>query len=481
MQMNIEAFERIGTFFRGRLIGPYQTNGVRWMLSREDQNTGGLRGGILADQMGLGKTIQVLACVAGHPSPKPTLVVCPKSLIDQWRRECKKFLGIDALVVTTHAVNNRLVSAKDIETARIVITAYPTIAEAGVKKMKLKALGDNPLLEGVEFHRVVFDEAHNVKNKNCGSYKNALRIRADIRWGLTGTPITRKKRDLAAILGVLGGCGDEPMRSLVLRRTLEDVAQVAERLRLPPCLIQTVNVDFSPEETEAYESLKLEGSMLLAAYEATEGRRSDGLGAIIEVVTRMRQMCSDPQMVHEGRGDGGEFLGVPSKRAAVVAHVASQTGKTVVFTHWNRELSGIVADLEALGIETVQLNGRMNSEDRNESIERFCEAGADGCDVLVSHIEVGGVGLNLQAAQNIVIASPAWNAASELQCIGRAHRTGVEHVVKVYRFVVSDTIDEYILGVQQQKLDAAAEVLEDARISASLNGVSLKTVKAIFE
>lgn len=462
---------------RGRLVPPYQTAGVRWLLDRE--MCVGVKGGVLADEMGLGKTVQVLCTILGNPSPAPTLIVVPKSLVRQWVQACKTFIGVDPLVLERRDTMPGRVTRAEVAAHRVVLTSYPAIG--GPER-------SNVLLE-VPFKRVVLDEAHAIKNCKARLHKNAVMIRAEIKWALTGTPITRRKADFVALMRFIG-CPVESRdrlrelkRVYVLRRTLEDVAAMSERLRLPPIEMRLHAVPFATdEERRMYADLKEEGRLRLRAFQ-TVGSGDNTMGHIIEVITRLRQTCVNPQLVIDGRGETGTWDTPITKLRALTELVAAQPAgsKTLVFTHWTNEATGIAEALRGLPLEVVMLNGSMSGKARDAAVSAFTAGSAD---VLVSQIEAGGVGLNLQAATHVYINSLHWNASSELQAIGRAHRIGVEHKVIVTRLAISGTVDEYIYRTQRVKLDYAADVLEDRRILQNLmahNKMTLNDMRNIFE
>ena len=115
-----EALHRVYENLRGRLIVPHQVDGVRWMLERELES--GTKGGIVSDEMGLGKTVCVLATMLGNPVDGPTLIVSPKSLVDQWKNECLRFTGIQPRIVRHKDL--RTMTALDLGEARVILTTY---------------------------------------------------------------------------------------------------------------------------------------------------------------------------------------------------------------------------------------------------------------------------------------------------------------------------------------------------------------------
>lgn len=464
------AMRRIYDNFHGRLIVPHQTDGVRWLLGRE-LGDDGIKGGILADDMGLGKTACMLAVCVGNPRLEPTLVIVPKSLVDQWVTECQRFVGTRPLVVRTADVKRMAIA--DLSSAEIIVTTYEA----------LKVKEPNPLF-AVRYGRLIMDEAHAVKNARSAKSRSASKVHADIKWCVTGTPITRRKRDFLALMrciGVESSDYDMMRREYVLRRTFEDASRACERLRLPPLDLKLHAVPFESEEEKAfYIDLADEASMRVKAY--AEGLRSEDntMFQIIEVIMRLRQSTVNPQLVCEGRRDLPAWTGTATKVNELVRLMGLQPkgSKTIVFTHWNTEATAISDAVHTrLGLNVVRLCGSMTQNARRDAVTAFTTN--PSVNVLISHIDVGGVGLNLQVATHVYINSLAWNPATELQAISRAHRLGVAHPVEATRLVIRGTIDEFILNMHDEKLGYAAEVLGDQRIRAKLDTPDLRQLQRI--
>jgi len=423
------------------------------------------------------QTIQALCTIIGNPSGRPTLIVAPKSLVSQWAQQAFQFLRIKALIVTCKDLGK--LTEEDIMQHRIVITGYSSFQKKG---------GENPLLN-CDFQRIILDEAHAIKDPSTIAHKTLRQLKATVRWCLTGTPVTRSRKDFLHTMRFIGAPADmsvETMRTrYMLRRTLAEVAENCERHRLPPCSIAVHSVPFmSPEEQAMYDDLREEGRMLLRASEAVG--TAEGLQHLIELITRLRQMTTHPQMVFDGRGDDEVWNQAVTKVEALVNLVAQHPpgSKTIVFTHWKREASVISEALSSrLGLSIVKFDGSMHTVARSAAIASFLQPG--GAEVMVAQIEAGGVGLNLQAATHVYINSPDWSAAKELQAIARAHRTGVDHKVHVTRIIVQNTVDEYVFKVQDRKLGYAAEILGDQKICGLLKhhntAITIRDMKNILE
>lgn len=463
-----EALNRIYTNLRGRLIVPHQTDGVRWMLERELFE--GVKGGIVADEMGLGKTIQAIAVCLGNPLPNPTLILAPKSLVEQWCRECEKFTGIRPLLVKKKDLTR--LSPGDFVGTPFIVTTYESLRHKGPLNALMMC----------HFGRIILDEAHVIKNSRTQLYGLVTQLRSHVKWCLTGTPISCKKKDLKTLVGFLGA-GDieyKDMRQYVMRRVFKDLCANCERLRLPPLRLNNHVVSFeTQEEKDLYMDIADEVGLRIRAMENDVEGEDDG--CILETLMRLRQATVNPELVYEGR-KMGVWNGNVTKINELVRLISEQPrgSKTLIFTHWHTEANAILDALDArLGLTAHRLYGGMSMEARDSVVKAFQDDPSVAA--LVLHIDVGGVGLNLQTATHVYINSLDWNATNELQAIARAHRLGVDHVVHATRLVMAGTVDEFILNMQQNKLNYAAEVLGDERLRDSLDISNIRDLKKISE
>ena len=483
MEILKNAMQRVKTGLRGRLIIPYQAQGVIWMLKRELVRPK-YPGGLLCDEMGLGKTIQTIATMIGNPQPT-TLIVVPKAVVTQWVDACVRFMGVSPHVVTS-STYPKLASLKpdDFQDHKIVLTTYPTVS--GFDRGKNQV--DNPF-HMVNWSRVICDEVHVIKNHKSKVWQSVTKLEAPIRWGLTGTPVIRNLREFANLMLYVGAVAltKESLMSMsrtyVLRRTKEDVARITERLRLPPLDIRLVSTPFrTPEERQMYDDLIEEGRLRLRTIQAQGQTEENTNMHMLEMILRLRQLVVNPHVLVEGlrrkaandadadAEDVPPWTGGCTKLDLLMELIQEQprNEKTLIFCHWIGEMNAIEKRLQAyVGPQAVgRLEGSMSSEDRNKTIGRFMD---QGLNFLIVQIDCGGVGLNLQVATRVYINSLHWNAANELQAIGRTHRTGQTQKVVVTRLAIEDTIDEYIIQKQGGKLKIAAETLNDPRLISKLD------------
>ena len=464
-----EAFRRVYENLRGRLIVPHQADGVKWMLEREFAE--GAKGGIVADEMGLGKTVCVLATMLGNPVADPTLIVAPKSLVAQWERECIRFTGIHPVIVRHKDLYS--LTREDLATARVILTTYEC----------LRHKSPTNVLKLMRFGRVVLDEAHAIKNLKTKRSLAAAALNSGIKWCITGTPVTRKKTDFKALMQFVGVNVTnyaEMREKYALRRTFEDASKVSARLRLPALNMNVHAVPFETgDEKTFYKELAGEASLRIRALEQGIVSEDNTFADVFEVILRLRQAVVNPQLVCTGRSEP-DWTGGSTKLKELAKLISEQPrgSKTLIFTHWNGEATAIIDMLRTeLNLNAMRIYGGVSQHNRDAIVESFNTDSS--VDALVLNIDVGGVGLNLQAATHVYINSLDWSPSSELQAVARAHRLGVEHCVTATRLVMKGTIDEYILNMHDTKLGFAADVLGDQRIRTKLDACGIQSLKSI--
>lgn len=267
------ALEKMTSKLTGRLEGSYQHNGVRWMLYRELECS--IKGGILADDMGLGKTIQAIGLIRANPCP--TLIICPVSLVGQWRDELISFGAFRPIVLNS---SYKGILPKDIE---VVLTSYSSFQ------------GKNPpkCLTKTEWGRIILDEGHIIRNHKTRLNKEITKVQATRKWLLTGTPINNSNKDLRTLVTWIGGDASKSRNSTdickeyVLRRTQEGEAAINPRMALPNLDTVVKRLVFKyPEEQELYDNVEVYFQKQLESV-STSRRHM----AAIEGGIRLRQVC----------------------------------------------------------------------------------------------------------------------------------------------------------------------------------------------
>ena len=463
---------------KGRLFVPYQRDGVRWMLGMEGQ-TSGPKGGFLCDEMGLGKTVQLISVILGNPRDR-TLIIVPKSIITQWRDELNKF----APQVSVHVYDG---PERTTDThAKVTIAPYTL-------------LSDTTPLHRVSWDRVILDEAHEIRNKQSKTFKSVCELRTDIKWLVTGTPVFNSMNDFVNLCTFLGvpknfvqGRTKEIKDIYILRRTKEDLAKINDRLTLPPCYFENVELDMFPEEKALYECVFLEAQGIIQeAFRHAQSLNSKNM-VILECLLRARQCMIWPQMYLNGVAAQNEtkpevWKGRSNKMETLFRLLKEHpTEKSLVFCQFRGEMNYIQSQLDC---PVFRIDGSVSRDERVRQIEGFKRV--EGGAVFVIQIKSGGQGLNLQEATRVYITAPAWNPATELQAIGRSHRTGQTQTVHVKKLVYKEcnrfiSVEEEMMALQGHKSLVCSEVLNDERVKTQIPvnrtsaKISILDIKKIF-
>ena len=381
----------------------YQEEGIRWCVEKEITPKDGVRGGFICDEMGLGKTIMMLAVIVVNFIPR-TLIVLPNALMEQWKKEIHDKLGHSALIY--HGENKKSISLEQLNKSIIVITTYGTLAT-------------ETDLHNVTWSRVIFDEAHNIKNKNTKRFSFAFRLKAKICWLVTGTPLQNGLSDfrsLATLLRIHQKENEYICKHFVLKRTKKDVG-----LDLNPIISSQQVIPFALKEKKAINKINYT--------------------SVLMRFLRERQMCIFPPLMQKLNVGSSKMDSVVKK----IVENNNGNGK-LVFCHFRKEMDELKRRLELFGIDKIHIyDGRINMNQRNDILK-------EKNNVLILQIKTCCEGLNLQEHYSeIYFVSPHWNPSVEQQAIARCHRYGQQKDVQVYRFYMDDSIEQYILGVQKKK------------------------------
>jgi superfamily II DNA or RNA helicase len=436
----------------------YQRDGVGWMDFLRHFSFGGC----LADDMGVGKTAQVLALLearrASSDSTAPSLVVVPKSLVFNWKQEAARFTP--SLRVLDHTG-----LARDVHTFSdydLVLTTYGTLRR------------DAAEFKDIEFDYVVLDEAQAIKNPGTESAKAARLLRGRNRLALSGTPVENHLGELwsifeflnpgmlgaASVFKLAGGAARNPseetrrllahaLRPFILRRTKEQVAR-----ELPPKSEQTLFCEMETAQRKLYNELRLHYRNTLLQKVAAQGLAKSKI-QVLEALLRLRQAACHPALIDPKRRNDSS-----AKMDVLIEHleeVVAEGHKALVFSQFTSLLALVKERLDESGMVYEYLDGA--TRDRQQRVERF--QNDPDCKLFLISLKAGGLGLNLTAAEYVFLLDPWWNPAVEAQAVDRAHRIGQTHQVFAYRLIARDTVEEKILQLQSSKRDLAAAIISE--------------------
>lgn len=448
-----------------KVLREYQKQGFLWLKTLHVNGFGG----ILADDMGLGKTLQVIAFLLSEQecrknsqeSEKFALIVCPASLVYNWKSEIGKFApGMHAVTVTGTAPERKEIidSAGKLD---ILITSYDLLRR------------DEEFYEEYSFAHEIIDEAQYIKNHNTRAAKAVKNIRAGFKAALTGTPIENRLSELWSIFDYLmpgflytysrfrdeieipavteqddekRGHLRKMIRPFVLRRLKKDVLK-----DLPAKLEEAVFARMEEEQEKLYTAHVQRIKLMLDGQ--TEEEFASGKIQMLAELTRLRQLCCDPSMVYQNyQGESAKLLMCMD----LIKNAIDGGHRILLFSQFTSMLAILQERMQKEGIPFLTLTGATPKERRAELVDSFQRGEAS---VFCISLKAGGTGLNLTAADIVIHYDPWWNVAVQNQATDRAHRIGQKNPVTVYKLIAKSTIEEKILRLQEKKSELAEQLL----------------------
>ena len=472
----------------------YQQHGLNWLafLQRFSLN------GILADDMGLGKTLQTLMVIErarelSH-SRLPALIICPTSVMLNWRSEIQKFLQRSAVVVY-HGSNrqgflNRIKEATSprgsTDTSLYVITSYDT------------ARIDCEDLNRIPWLYVVVDEGHNIKNPDAQRTRAIKTIAGQHKLALTGTPIQNKLEELWSLFdfampGFLGRRDSfrqkysngnrvdwaaveqtlKPrIRPFYLRRLKTDVAK-----DLPDKIIVDTRVELTPRQVKLYKQAISSTEYKKLVEELDEKGVGRSQPHILAVLTKLRNICNHPHLLDEGFMPSDAKVDDSGKLdhlRELMEEIVESDHRVLLFSQSTRVLDIIGHHFIEWGVRSLRIDGSTAATNRARLAEEFNRNSQIHCFLLST--KAAGVGLNLIGADTVIFYDHDWNPANDNQAMDRAYRIGQTRNVTVYRLISKGTIEEKILARQKQK-----QTLADVVIGADEHGFKDLTKQELLD
>ncbi len=451
--------------FRGTLR-PYQLRGLSWL----DWLTKLGLGGCLADDMGLGKTIETLALLQlqkNEGQTRPVLLVCPTSVVENWRLEAERF--VPQLKTYVHYGLDRLQGDKFLRAIKgkdLVITSYSLLSR------------DFSTIIKPEWRGAILDEAQNIKNPLTRQSKTAHSITADWRLALTGTPVENHVGDLWSVLkfcvpGLL------PNKTRFAREFLRPIQtgniQRLERLRLMtgPFILRRVKTDKEiiadlPDKIESREFCPLskeQAALYAAVLDKLEKtlHTSSGIqrkGLVLSTITNLKEICDHPALYSKDSTTIANRSGKLARLSELADVMLSAGDRTLIFTQY-ASMGKIIKNYlqETFGTEVLFLHGGLTKDKRDDLIHRFAQP--NGPQLFVLSLKAGGTGLNLTNANHVILFDRWWNPAVEQQAIDRAYRIGQKRNVQVHYFCCKGTLEEKIEQFINSKQEVAESVVRE--------------------
>jgi len=413
MRFNLDIYNiRTELSNNGYKLHKHQINGVKWLLKHEKK----YKGGLLCDEMGVGKTLQIISMMIAHPT-KLTLIVCPASLVNQWKSEILKFTTL------INVLEKKDLSTFNTTLNNVYITSYSSINHYSYK---------NELY----YDRIICDEAHYFRNSKSKTYNNLNSIKSNYRWCLSGTPIQNYKSDIITLFKFIKQYGklNDLIDKHMLRRTLLDV-----NINLPTIQYTTHLVKIT--------DTKLEKLIEYSQYMFH-----------LEKILRLKQACVIPSSTIKSIEYKYKLTTniTPHliKLNTIINNITTHNeNKVIIFSYFRNEIQYLYTKLKSL-FNIAFIDGSVSKEEKNKIVS------SKDYNILIIQINAGGTGLNLQHYNKIYFTSPQWNPSLEQQAIARVYRIGQTKEVSVKRFINENSIEEHIVNIQERKKELIQSYLQ---------------------
>lgn len=447
----------------------YQLEGFRWMFRLSHWGAGGC----LADDMGLGKTVQTIAFLLSQKDKGPSLVIAPTSVVPNWEKELRKFAPDELRPVIINDVRDRALVVNNAKAGDVILSSY------GVLTNSTEALLQR------DWNVIILDEAHQIKNRWTKVSKAAMDLKGNSRFILTGTPVQNSLSDLWNLFqfinpGMLGKFeqfkakysshddkeASEKMEMLksitqpfILRRTKENVLE-----ELPKKTEFDYIVPMTANEQAYYEKLRSGIEDVFAA--GSNNKNSNGGQALditfFEGLTKLRLACCSLELQNPVWAEGSSKI---RELKFILQRIFDMDTRMLIFSQFTSFLGLVKPLLKDLGIPFLYLDGSTPLDQRSKMVEQFQNGESQ---MFLISLKAGGLGLNLTAANHVILLDPWWNPSIEEQAIDRAYRIGQMRDVTVIRLIAAQTIEEKIVKLQEFKKGISDNILEGTGNSGKL-------------
>lgn len=439
------------------VLREYQVDAFKWLMTLSSYHFGG----ILADDMGLGKTLEIISLIVASKEDNPSLIICPNSLIYNWKNEFLKWYPSLEVINITGPADLRAKIIKSINNERkvIYITSYDSLVR------------DIDKYEDKSFKFIIADEAQYIKNFTAQRAKKAKELKGDIKFALTGTPIENSLLDLWSIFDfIMPGYlknylhfrddfeknimkEDQDRLQLlikkitpfILRRNKKDVLR-----DLPEKLEHICYIEMENEQRKLYEAnLLMIKKFFLREPDANKIQ-------LLAYLTKLRQLCVDPKLLYDTYNEESAKM---AKVGELLSELLPKGHRVLIFTQFTSAFSLIEKQLLDNNIKYFSLSGKTPTSERLEMVEKFNKD--EEIKVFIISLKAGGTGLNLVGADTVIHLDPWWNVSAENQASDRAHRIGQQKTVHIYKLICEDSVEQKVLELQLLKKELSDKVIKD--------------------
>ena len=430
----------------------YQVDAYKWLKTLSSYGFGG----ILADDMGLGKTLEIISFLTDDDDKRPSIIVCPMSLVFNWENECQKWNYNADVKLILGTSDEREASIKKIKNNEKVlyITSYDSLRR------------DSELYDKINFKYIIADEAQFIKNQYAQKSEAIKSLHSDINFALTGTPIENGLADLWSIFdflmpGYLSNYSHFKSRyeSLIIHDDTEALLNLKKRVL--PFILRRTKKDVLkdlPDKIEDIYYCKMDKKQKdiydSFVYEAKEDLNKGG-DNILALLTRLRQICITPELLYQEI-----YANTKINLAVDLIKSSVESGhRILLFSQFSSSFPILSRELEKVEVKHFILDGKTKAKTRMEMVEEFNKN--DDIKVFIISLKAGGTGLNLIGADTVIHLDPWWNSSAEIQATDRAYRIGQTKNVNVMKLICKDTIEEKVLLLQNIKSELASSIVDE--------------------
>ncbi|MBR0420410.1 MAG: SNF2 helicase associated domain-containing protein [Erysipelotrichaceae bacterium] len=447
-------------------LRPYQVDAYKWLRVLCKYHMGG----ILADDMGLGKTIEVISLIASDSSKKPNLIVCPKSLIFNWKNEFARFAPDEKVEEIYGGKQLRSKQIRSISKQKITyVTSYESLNR------------DADLYDDLKFNYLIIDEAQAIKNVMALKTQSVKNIQAENRFALTGTPIENNMIDLWSIFDFIMPGYFNDLSAFKNNVNNDDFVEKVSK-RIAPFILRRTKSAVLKDLPEKYETIRSceMTSAQRKVYDATKKQAKDKLESggkafdVLPYLMRLRQTCVDPSTFVDNYNGGS---GKMELLMGLLDEYLQAGHRLLIFSQFVKALNLLEDELKKKGISYYMITGDTDAKKRIEIADSF-NNGSKEAVVLIS-LKAGGTGLNLIGADTVVHLDPWWNSAAEDQASDRSHRIGQTRNVEVIKLICEDSIEQRVIELQNIKKDLIDKLISNDE--SSVMNASLEDIRFILD
>ena len=439
------------------IMRSYQKAGFQWLMMLKKYGMSG----ILADDMGLGKTIQAISVLSTLNTTSVSLVICPKTLLFNWANEIDKFGKNLSYQIYEGSKKERANILKNLNT-NILFASY-SIIQNDIKQ-----------LEKIDFEYIILDEAQHIKNATAMRTKAIKELTAKNKMALSGTPIENHPLELWSIFDFLMPGFLPPIKKFK-NSFIESIdgkidAQNKLKMFISPFILRRKKNEVLIELPDKQEQIvfckmaKIQEKIYLQLLEKIktdylQQQRDKNYIHLLAALTKLRQICNHPALLEKTMNDDFMLSGKLETLREIVLEAIENDKKILIFSQFVQMLQIIKKLFQKEKIKFEYMDG--STKNRQERIENFNNN--NNIRAFLISLKTGGYGLNLTAADTVIIVDPWWNPMTENQAIDRAHRIGQTKKVMIYKLITKNSIEEKIVALQKEKREMFENIIEDGQ------------------